>query len=131
MSLDHENIKHLHTGRLTLGLSNVTRNWVIITGISQVLRKGVSRNLIVQDWNLLLRRWRDTLRAHSVLRYQSSSGQTHVIRSRDTRIRERGKRTESVTRITWYSDQGVESQGYHYLTSDFVMYREAKGIVYM
>jgi len=85
MSLDHENIKHLRTRRLTLGMSNVTRNWVIITGISQVLRKGMTRDLIVQDWDLLLRRWRDTLRAHSVLRYQSSSGQTHVIRSRGYR----------------------------------------------
>ena len=50
----------------------------------------------------------------------------------DTRTRERGKRTKSVTRITWYSDQGVVSQGYQkYLTSDFAKYREAKGIVYV
>ena len=55
----------------------------------------MTRDLIVQDWDLLLRRWRDILGALSVLRYPSSSGQTQC--DLITGMPEHGTRKENKT----------------------------------
>ena len=45
----------------------------------------MTSNLIAQDWDLLLRQWRDILRALSVWWHPSSSGHTQVTLSRGCR----------------------------------------------
>jgi hypothetical protein len=75
-SLDRESIEFLHTCFMNYGVCQISpvTGWQLwqLTGS----QKSITRDCIAQDWDSLLRRWRDVVWALLVLPYPSSSGQT-------------------------------------------------------
>src|SRR3989337_2847627 len=92
--------------------------------------KSMARDLIAQDWDLLLRRWRDISGPSRCYGIHHRLARHKVISSQGCRNSETRKENKTGNEVTCIVDKLLIHGDAKNLTSVFVTYREATGIAH-